>query len=181
MEHPCLEPAFHIFYSVFDALKRFRRLANNILYISNHNIIKQRTRTLASSLFYRNRLGNRTSTFDDVGQRWLSLHPSFGQSYWSSARSRIPQFNMKAVDGHEVMKDNPSRRRIGPHTVTSRKVLTCPRFGPGDHDSGFGFQIERELECHLLKPPARFSLLKWFKCLLKRSAISWRREELPVN
>jgi len=24
--------------------------------------------------------------------RWLSLHPSFGQSYWSSARSWIPQF-----------------------------------------------------------------------------------------
>jgi len=93
------------------------------------------------------------------------LHPSFGQSYWSSARSRIPQFNMKAVDGHEVMKDNPSRRRIGPHTVTSRKVLTCPRFGPGDHDSGFGFQIERELECHLLKPPARFSLLKMVQML----------------
>ena len=43
VEHPCLEPAFHIFYSVFDALKRFRRLPNNILYISNHNIIKQRT------------------------------------------------------------------------------------------------------------------------------------------
>jgi hypothetical protein len=41
VEQPCLEPIFHIFYSVFDALKRFPRLVKNILSISNHNIIKQ--------------------------------------------------------------------------------------------------------------------------------------------
>jgi hypothetical protein len=34
-------PTFHIFYSVSDALKRFRRLVNNIASIRTHNIIKQ--------------------------------------------------------------------------------------------------------------------------------------------
>ena len=41
MEQPCLEPTFHIFYSVFDALKRLRRLVKNIYSTSNHNSIKQ--------------------------------------------------------------------------------------------------------------------------------------------